>query len=50
MPTDPETSLALAAAVSRVASWTGAAMPPSPAAVVTIARRWGAAYGIPQRS
>jgi hypothetical protein len=39
MPTDPETSLALAAAVQRVASWTGAATPPGPAAVVTIARR-----------
>lgn len=39
MPTDPETSLALAAAVQRVATWTGAATPPSPATVVTIARR-----------
>ena len=39
MPTDPETRLALAAAVQRLANWTGAAMPPSPAAVVTIARR-----------
>ena len=39
MPTDPETSLALAAAVQRLANWTGAAVPPSPAAVVTIARR-----------
>jgi hypothetical protein len=39
MSADPETSLALAAAVQRVASWTGAGMPPGPAAVVTIARR-----------
>jgi hypothetical protein len=39
MATDPETRLALAAAVQRLASWTGAAMPPSSAAVVTIARR-----------
>ena len=39
MPTDPETRLALAAAVQRLANWTGAAMPPSPAVVVTIARR-----------
>lgn len=38
MPTDPETRLALAAAVQRLANWTGTAMPPSPAAVVTIAR------------
>jgi hypothetical protein len=39
MPTNPETALALAAAVQRVASWTGAATPPDAAAVVTIARR-----------
>jgi hypothetical protein len=39
MPTDPETSLALAAAVQRLANWTGAGVPPAPAAVVTIARR-----------
>ena len=39
MPTDPETRLALAAAVQRLANWTGAAGPPSPAAMVTIARR-----------
>jgi hypothetical protein len=39
MPADPETRLALAAAVQRLANWAGAAMPPSPAAVVTIARR-----------
>jgi hypothetical protein len=39
MPANPETSLALAAAVLRLATWTGAAVPPSPAAVVTIARR-----------
>ena len=39
MPTDPETSLALAAAVQRLANWTGAALPPSPATVVTVARR-----------
>jgi hypothetical protein len=39
MPTDPETRLALDAAVQRLANWTGAAVPPSPAAVVTLARR-----------
>jgi hypothetical protein len=39
MPADPETVLALRAAVQRVASWTGAATPPAPAEVVTIARR-----------
>ena len=39
MSADPETSLALAAAVQRVAGWTGVATPPAPAAVVTIARR-----------
>ena len=39
MPTDPETGLALAAAVQRLANCTGAAVPPSPAAVVTIARK-----------
>jgi hypothetical protein len=38
MSTDPETRLALAAAVQRLANWTGAAMPPSPATVVTIAQ------------
>jgi hypothetical protein len=38
MPTDPETRLAFAAAVQRLANWTGTAMPPSPAAVVTIER------------
>lgn len=38
MPTDPETRLALAAAVQRLANWAGAAMPPSSAVVVTIAR------------
>jgi hypothetical protein len=31
MPTDPETSLALAAAVQRLANWTGAGVPPAPA-------------------
>jgi hypothetical protein len=39
MPTDPETGLALAAGAQRLANWTGTAMPPSPAAVVTITRR-----------
>jgi hypothetical protein len=39
MPTDPETGLVLAAAAQRLANWTGSAMPPSPAAVATIARR-----------
>jgi hypothetical protein len=39
LPTDPETRLALAAAVQRLANWTGAAVPPSSANVVTIARR-----------
>src|ERR1700691_2926931 len=39
MSTDPETRLALAAAVQRLANWTGVAMPPSPATVVTIARK-----------
>src|ERR1700691_1723606 len=40
MPTDPEARLALAAAVQRLANWTGAPMvPPPPAVVVTIARR-----------
>jgi hypothetical protein len=43
MPTDPETRLALAAAVQRLANWAGAAMPPPPAVVVTIARRLGLA-------
>ncbi|MGA8461142.1 MAG: hypothetical protein WB800_37490, partial [Streptosporangiaceae bacterium] len=38
MPTDPETSLALAAAVQCLASGAGAEVPPSPAVVVTIAR------------
>jgi hypothetical protein len=38
MPTDPETRLALAAVVQRLANRAGVAMPPSPAAVVTIAR------------
>jgi hypothetical protein len=39
MATDPETRLALAAAVQRLANWTGTAVPPSPAAVVTLARQ-----------
>jgi hypothetical protein len=39
MPTDPETALVLGAAVQRVARWTGAGTPPSPAAVVSIARQ-----------
>jgi hypothetical protein len=39
MPTDPETSLAFAAAVQHLANWTGGEVPPSPAAVVAIARR-----------
>lgn len=39
MPTDPETALALGAAVQRVASWISAATPPAPADVVTIVRR-----------
>jgi hypothetical protein len=39
MPTDPETALALGAAVQRVANWTGAGTPTAPADVVTIARR-----------
>lgn len=39
MPTDPQASLALAAAVQRLANWTDATTPPSPADVVTIARR-----------
>jgi len=39
MPTDPEISLALGAAVQRLANWTGAEVPPSPATVVTLARK-----------
>jgi len=39
MPTDPEIRLALAATVQRLANWAGAAVPPSPATVVTIARK-----------
>ena len=51
MPTDPETALALAAAVQRVASWTGTATPPGPADVVTIARRLEiAAHGEVERA
>jgi len=43
--TDPGTNLALAAAVPRVANWTGAATPPSPAALVTIGQPWSATHG-----
>jgi hypothetical protein len=39
MPTHPDISLALAATIQRVAAWGGAATPPAPADVVTIARR-----------
>src|ERR1700691_4748671 len=39
MPTDPRARLALAPPVQPLGNWTGAAMPPSPAVVVTIARR-----------
>jgi hypothetical protein len=39
MPIDPETALALGAAVQRVASWTGAPVPPARVDVVSIARR-----------
>jgi hypothetical protein len=39
MPTHPEARLALAATVQRLANWTGAAVRPSPAVVVTIARK-----------
>jgi hypothetical protein len=39
MPSDPETRLALAATMQRIANWTGATVPPSPATVVTIARK-----------
>ena len=40
MPTDPETALALAAAVQRVANWAGAETPLSPAAAVALTRKF----------
>lgn len=40
MPTDPETALALAAAVQRAARWTRAEMPLSPADSVALVRRF----------
>ncbi|MGI9007038.1 MAG: hypothetical protein ACR2FU_12740 [Streptosporangiaceae bacterium] len=39
MPPDQETALALAAAVQRVTSWSGAGIPPPAAAVVSIAQQ-----------
>lgn len=40
MPTDPETALALAAALQRVANWAGAQLPLSPAAAVALTREF----------
>jgi hypothetical protein len=40
VPTDPETALALAAALQRVANWAGAEMPLSPADAVVLTRKF----------
>jgi hypothetical protein len=40
VPTDPETALALAAALQRVANWAGAQTPLSPAAAVMLTRKF----------